>query len=104
MSLPGAASATFTCETAELDNEIMVTVSGDLDSSAAGFRQHLFDAAVSGKPLFLDLTAVSFIDGTGFCAIHATAAAVPVTAATNSPLIATILQTAPGVTIRVQAS
>ena len=65
MSPPEPASVTFTCDTAELDDEILVTVSGILDIAAA---------------------------------------AVPMTAATSSALIATILLAVPGSTIRVQAS
>jgi hypothetical protein len=103
MSLPEPASVTFTCDTAELDDEILVTVSGILDIAAAGdFGRRLNDAARPGKPMFLDLTAVTFLGGAGYRAIHAAAAAVPMTAATSSALIATILLAVPGSTIRVQ--
>jgi anti-anti-sigma factor len=105
MSPPGPASVTFTFETAELDDEILVTVTGDLDGAAAGdFRRRLDDAARPGKPLFLDLTAVTFLGGAGYRAIHAAAAATPMTAATSSPVIATVLRAVPGSAIRVQAS
>jgi hypothetical protein len=105
MSPPVPASVTFTCQTAELDDEILVTVTGDLDIIVTGdFRQLLNDAARPGKPLFLDLTAVTFLGGDGCRAIHAVAAAVPTTAATRSALIAMVLQAVPGSTIRVQAS
>jgi STAS domain len=102
---PPPASAIFTCETAELDGEILVTVAGDLDNAVTGdFRRRLDDAARPGKPLFLDLTAVTFLAGDGYRAIHAAAAAVPMIAATSSLLVATVLQAMPGSTIRVQAS
>jgi hypothetical protein len=103
MTLPGSVSATFTCATAELDDEILVTVTGDLDTAVTGdFRRRLEDAARPGKPLFLDLTAVTFLGGDGYRAIHAAAAAVPMTAATRSLLVATVLQAVPGSMIRVQ--
>jgi hypothetical protein len=105
MSQPAPTSATVTCETVELDDEILVTVTGNLDSAVtADFRRRLDDAARPGKPLFLDLTAVTFLAGDGYRAIHAAAAAVPMIAATSSPLIATVLQAMPESTIRVQAS
>jgi anti-anti-sigma regulatory factor len=94
----------------ELHDEVLVAVAGDLDIRAVDeFRQRLADATRPGKPLFIDLTAATFIDGRGYRAIRAAAswlpgAGLPVTVATSSALAAAVLQAIGGSLIRVQLS
>jgi hypothetical protein len=73
------------------------------------FRQRLADATRPGKPLFIDRTAATFIDGRGYRTIRAAAswlpgAGLPVTVATSSALAAAVLQAIGGSLIRVQPS
>ena len=94
----------------ELYDEVLVAVAGDLDIRAVDeFRQRLADATRPGKPLFIDLTAATFIDGRGYRAIRAAAswlpgADLPVTVATSSALAAAVLEAIGGSLIRVQLS
>ena len=110
MGTPSPARTTFGCEVVELHDEVLVAVAGDLDIRAVDeFRQRLADPTRPGKPLFIDLTAATFIDGRGYRAIRAAAswlpgAGLPVTAATSSALAAAVLQAIGGSLIRVQLS
>ncbi|HEX6523068.1 MAG TPA: STAS domain-containing protein [Streptosporangiaceae bacterium] len=105
---PAAPAATFGCEVVELPDEVLITVTGEVDLRLTDeFRRCLGDATRPGKPLFIDLTAVSFIDGRGYRAIRAAASWLPrpdvtVTVAAGSELAAAILQAIGGTAIRIQ--
>ena len=87
----------FSCDVLEPDGEILVTVAGEVDlDTAPRLGECLAGASRRGKPVFVDLTAVSFIDGRGFRAIkqaaEATAGAgLPLTVKTHSALVGRIL-------------
>ncbi len=111
MSPPGHAPVRFGCEVAELGDEVLVIVTGDVDLRVAGeFARCLADATRPGKPVFIDLTSAGFIDGRGYRAIRAAARSLPpgarppVTVATRSAVIAAVLQATAGSLIRVQLS
>ncbi|HLH58952.1 MAG TPA: STAS domain-containing protein [Streptosporangiaceae bacterium] len=104
-------STAFGCELAEFDDEVLVTVTGDVDLSAAEeFHECLTDATRPGKPLFIDMTQVEFIDGRGYQAIRIAAKVLPaapyppIAVATSSALIAEILEVTVGPLIRVRRS
>lgn len=99
----------FGCELAEFDDEVLVTVTGDVDLGVVDdFHQCLTEAVRPGKPLFIDLNQVDFMDGRGYQAIRAAASVLPmepdpsVTVATRSALIAEILEATIGSLIRVR--
>lgn len=55
-----------------------MAVTGNLDADAEEeFRRFLTDATAPGKPVFIDLTAVTFIGGRGYRAVRRAARALP---------------------------
>jgi anti-anti-sigma regulatory factor len=106
---PSPARTTFGCGVVELHDEVLVAVAGDVDLRAVDpFRQRLADATWPGKPLFIDLTAATVIDGRGYRAIRAAASwlpgADPAVTVASSALAAATLQTIGGSLIRVRPS
>ncbi|MDR0342244.1 MAG: STAS domain-containing protein [Nocardiopsaceae bacterium] len=91
------AATAFRCDLLEPDGEILITVAGEVDlDTAPSLGECLARASVRGKPVFLDLTCVSFIDGRGFRVINAAAesaagAGLYLTVATRSALVGRIL-------------
>jgi len=103
----------FGWDVVELPGEVMLTVTGDVDIAVTReFRRRLDDAVRPGGALLIDLTAVTFLDGPGYRAIRAAAAAVPgvpgtspcVTVATKSVLVAAVLQAIAGSVIVLYSS
>lgn len=97
MDQAGRPSSAFSCDVLEPDAEILITVAGEVDlDTAPRLSECLTTASGRGKPLFVDLTSVSFIDGRGFRVIHQAAAAIAsaglsLTVATHSTLAGRIL-------------
>ena len=87
----------FSCDVLEPDGEILINVAGEVDlDTAPRLGECLASASRRGKPVFVDLTSVSFIDGRGFRVINQAAEAVagegmPLTVATRSALVGRIL-------------
>jgi anti-anti-sigma factor len=89
----------FSCNVLEPDGEIWVTVAGEVDlDTAPRLGECLAEASQRGKPVFVDLTSVSFIDGRGFRVLSQAAQAaattgLSLTVATRSALVGRILNT-----------
>ena len=93
----------------ELGDEVLVTATGCIDLGAGeAFRRCLVDVVRLGKPVLLDLTGVTFMDGRAYRAVRATSppdgSGPPVTVITGSGLIAAVLQSSPGSRVQVRMS
>jgi anti-anti-sigma factor len=104
------AATAFSCDLLEPDSEILITVAGEVDlDTAPRLSECLAVASGRGKPLFVDLTGVSFIDGRGFRVINGAAESVAraglyLTVATHSCLIGSILSATAAAGTRVLVS
>jgi anti-anti-sigma factor len=104
------AATAFSCDLLEPDGEILITVAGEIDlDTAPRLGECLARASGRGKPVFVDLTAVSFIDGRGYRVINQAAESVAraglyLTVATHSALVGQILSATAAGGTRVMVS
>lgn len=108
MNTPRAAAPACQCDVVELHDEVMIKVTGEADLRVTDdFRRCLADAVGPAKPLVIDLTAVTFMDASGYRTIRAAADRLhsmdlTVTVVVSSPLAAEVLQALAGQVARVQ--